>query len=244
MNSKISSKPIRQKLALLETGDLGVEDARQVMKSLLADGIHEDVAVRAYEGLRGWVGHNLQNAGTTAQLRDWYALIEAVAAQFDRELPVWAGRFEVLSDLLQDRIALGASQNVSDVLQRQHVPELLELLSGFAMTPMEREGIKAELALKDANLSRVLRLARNAGLVEKVCRGKEALFAISQIGLQAWETIQARGRSYAPPRFFIVGHSWTEDSQDAEEMSSIQQGGDIREFAKKIEEHDLPQLAA
>lgn len=77
----------------------------------------------------------------------------------------------------------------SKVLHRQHVVPILRLLRD---TQMEKAAIARRLHLRDANLSRILRLMTNARFVERTTQGKFALFALTRGGLLELERREKR----------------------------------------------------
>ncbi|GGF18084.1 hypothetical protein GCM10011611_24910 [Aliidongia dinghuensis] len=110
----------------------------------------------------------------------------------DKEHPVAQGRLDcaaaaermrALADLVRMSVEAASVSMMKDLTARAHVIEILQLLASKMGSHVEREQIKTELGLRDANLSRVMTLLAANGLVEREPRGKIAAFRVTQRGL-------------------------------------------------------------
>lgn len=229
-----------ERIAELESGELTSGDARALIAEILAEDRGDRTAIRLYEALRAWLGVSLRDRNASGNLREWYPIVEAVAAQFDDLMPVWAARFEVLSDLLRDRIALDEARPATEILRRRHVPELLNLLARSAGFAMARVDIMNELGLGQANLSRVLRLARDAGLLDRETSGKEAEFALSGLGLSLLAKT-SDAEMLIPDYVLFDAEPWEEASLD---MATKSDEPSIGEYVATIEEAEPLPMAA
>lgn len=212
----------------LERGALSAQEARKFVVQLLESGADDEIAENLYESLRILLGRMLRDKSDSEDLRAWHSLIDAASAQFDEIEEPWAARIGVLAELLSDRIGLLESRPVDEVLQRRHVPDLLELLDDRRGDLVKRSELRDRLGLEEANLSRILTLLVDTGIVERSRLGKEALFAISPIGSEALLDLNDRVGS----RVEVRG-SW-EEMFDYE-PPFVQQNGRIAEFVDVFE---------
>lgn len=166
----------------LERGSLSAADARHFVQHLLQSGPDQEIAGDLYDSLRVLTGRILRDKSDSENLRAWYSLIDAVSAQFDELEDPWAARIEVLAELLSDRLGMLESRPAHEVLQRRHVPDLLELLDRHTGELVRRNELRDRLGLAEANLSRILTLLVDTGLIERSKQGKEALFSICSLG--------------------------------------------------------------
>lgn len=166
----------------LELGALSPVDVKAFVANALSKGDDRALAIRLYESLRVLTGRLLADRLGSEELRAWHSAIDAISAQFDGLDEPWFARMEALAHLLHDRVGLIEARPVEDVLRRQHVRAVLEALGAAGRNTLTRAEIKGALGLEEANLSRVLTLMVDAGLIERHRLGKAALFALSSIG--------------------------------------------------------------
>jgi len=140
---------------------------------------------RLDDELRSWHRLLLDTAGRIAMQASEEAKPHA-RARLDRSAA--AERIRALADLVRMSVEAACASVLKELVARAHVSEILRLLAKDLGTSIEREQIKNELALRDANLSRVLTLLAANGLVERLPRGKAAAFRITQRGLALLDT--------------------------------------------------------
>ncbi|MEW6122976.1 MAG: hypothetical protein AB1698_10220 [Pseudomonadota bacterium] len=159
----------------------------------------------AYAALSRWAWRVMVEHRVDDELRAWHRLLGDVAARMASVAPsetptptrlepaAAAERIRALADLVRLSVEASDAADLTTLMGRTHVPELLRLLAKTPDAALPRETIKAELGLGNANLSRVLTLLVMNGLIERRTAGKAAAFQITSRGL---ETIGVK-----PPRF-------------------------------------------
>lgn len=167
-------------LERLEVGELDAAQARGVMLRLVDSG-REDAAMQAYATLRSWTGRLLRGSAGSEELRTWYNLIRAVAAQFRGERAEFGVRIGVLGELVYERTGMVETRRPSDVLKRRHVPAVLAALAASAGS-LARAELGKRLGLEQANLTRVCTMLLDAGLVTRREDGRTVTFALTATG--------------------------------------------------------------
>jgi len=198
-------------LERLEMGELDATDARTVLRTLVASkGL--DAAPAAYASLRSWTGRLLRSSAGSEELRCWYNLIRATAAQFRGERAEFGVRIGVLGELVYERAGMVETRRPSEVLKRRHVPALLAELAASAGA-LGRSELGKRLALEQANLTRVCTMLLDAGLVTRREEGRSVIFELTASGAAFARAADVRtARPTAPPA-----------SEEAEEWTAPEQ---------------------
>ncbi|MDA9413876.1 hypothetical protein XI04_27230 [Bradyrhizobium sp. CCBAU 11430] len=186
-------------LEKIESGEATANEARCVISEFLKEG-SETSLERLYATLGAWVWNALESRRRDPELREWFDILRRTSATLKPRNAAYAERFRAFYDLLQMSINTSKLARPSEVMHRQHVIEILRLLRDTQSGQMEKAAIAKRLSLRDANLSRILRLMTNARFVERTTQGKFAHFALTRDGLLELERrekreAEERGRS-------------------------------------------------
>ncbi|MCG2628272.1 MULTISPECIES: helix-turn-helix domain-containing protein [Bradyrhizobium] len=173
-------------LEKIESGEATATEARSVISEFLKEG-SESSLERIYATLGAWLWNSLESRRRDPELREWFDILRRVSASLAPKNAAYAERFRAFYDLLQMSINTAKVARPSEVMHRQHVVEILRLLRDAPSRQLEKTVIAKKLDLKDANLSRILRLMTNARFVERTAAGKFAHFALTRDGLMALE---------------------------------------------------------
>lgn len=163
--------------------ELTAAEALVPFKTALAT-LTSQTANDIYVALRSWLWKAINGRRRDDDLREWYSLMQRVAARVEQDHASIASKIEVLQDLLYETIGVSEMLPQEDVLRRKHVRDLLVHLSQSG-NRLPREAIATLLSLRQANLTRVLNLALSTGLVERRAHGKQAWFELTREGLEA-----------------------------------------------------------
>lgn len=171
----------------------------------------------AYAALCKWTWRAMIERRLDDDMRSWHRLLldaagrmalEAGAAKPSgrRLTPIAvAERLKGFAELVRMSVDAAEASPTKDLTARAHVLEILRFLAGKHGEYVERDHIKVEVGLKDANLSRVLTLLAANGLIERQPRGKVASFRATQRALNvvatsgALERKRARSEMAPPP---------------------------------------------
>ena len=155
----------------------------------------------AYLALRAFAWKALDQRRRDPELREWDDLLCAAATLMAQHgQPALAERLTALHELLGESVAVSETLAAQDITRRQHVVEVLDVLASNG-GQANRSAIGAQLSLGQANLTRVLNLMSAAGLIERTTLGKEAVFSLSRIGMDAQHSrLNGLRRTGSPPR--------------------------------------------
>ncbi|MFK4492205.1 hypothetical protein [Bradyrhizobium sp. USDA 336] len=184
-------------LEKIETGEATAREARRLISELLKEG-SEKTLERLYATLGAWIWNALESRRRDPELREWFDILRRTSATLGPRNAAYAERFRAFYDLLQMSINTSKLARPSEVMHRQHVVAILRLLRDAPSRQMEKAAIAKKLELKDANLSRILRLMINARFVERTAQGKFAHFALTRDGLLELEKREGKKRSQVP----------------------------------------------
>ncbi|MCK1683569.1 hypothetical protein IVA87_30295 [Bradyrhizobium sp. 147] len=141
-------------LEKIETGEATASEARRLISELLKEGSEKSLE-RLYATLGAWIWNALESRRRDPELREWFDILRRTSATLAPRNAAYAERFRAFYDLLQMSI------NTSK-LARVSVVAILRLLRDAPSCQMEKAAIAKRLKLRDANLSRILRLMINA----------------------------------------------------------------------------------
>ncbi|WP_409190644.1 hypothetical protein [Bradyrhizobium sp. RDM4] len=178
-------------LEKIETGEAAASEARRVISDLLKEGSEKSLE-RLYATLGAWVWNALESRRRDPELREWFDILRRMSATLAPRNAAYAERFRAFYDLLQMSINTSKLARPNEVMHRQHVVAILALLRDSPSGQMEKAAIAKRLSLRDANLSRILRLMTNARFLERTTQGKFAHFALTRDGLLALERRERR----------------------------------------------------
>ena len=193
---------------ILARDEADVETARDAIWQALDV---ENGHVGVYAALCRWTWRIMLERRLDDELRSWHRLLLDAAGHMVGQAkvrppakgrvrldPVAASeRIRALADLVRMSVEAAAASVLRDFTARAHVVQILQLLASHDGPHLDRDQIKAELGLRDANLSRVLTLLAANGLVERIPRGRVAAFRVTQRGLALIPTGGGRERFVA-----------------------------------------------
>jgi hypothetical protein len=130
---------------------------------------------------RSWAWKALDARRRDDELKQWHNLLRQLISHFRGTAT--SEKLGVLRDLVDESIAVATPFPVSNVLNKKHVKELLQVLGSVHGGRLDRKSIGSRLRLEQANLARVLTLALTARLVVRSARGKSACFSITEFGM-------------------------------------------------------------
>ncbi|MBB4380448.1 winged helix DNA-binding protein [Bradyrhizobium sp. SBR1B] len=178
-------------LEKIETGEATATEARRLISELLKEGSEKSLQ-RLYATLGAWIWNALESRRRDPELREWFDILRRTSATLGPRNAAYAERFRAFYDLLQMSINTSKLARPSEVMHRQHVVAILRLLRDAPSRQMEKAALAQKLELRDANLSRILRLMTNARFVERTPEGKFAHFALTREGLLELENREKR----------------------------------------------------
>lgn len=170
-----------QDLDRIASADVTVEEARSILQDVLKrkNAAQTKGVDRA---LRAWVWKTLTSRRSDPELEDWHGLFEQVRIRVADTDAECAARISILGELIYESIASGDISDPKLVLQRSHTREILELLVAASGGRLERSSLKESLGLQEANLTRVINMLVDAGLVSKLIEGKRVIVEITKAG--------------------------------------------------------------
>lgn len=160
---------------------------------------------KPYSVLLRWTWLALSERRADDDLRHWHRLIRDLAAQAAKGEPLaaenapaaapgadLAERLHALSDLIRVSIGMQTRPDKARLLTRAHVPTILQALYERQNEAVARDDLLQAVALKTANLSRILTLLTLEGLVERQSDGRTARFRITGEGIRHLRDYQTR----------------------------------------------------
>ncbi|CAN7557211.1 hypothetical protein [Devosia sp. LjRoot3] len=168
-------------LDLIARADIDLPSARVVVASILDEG-SDHAAMRILAAFRSWVWKALDDRRRDAELRGWYDLYRKVDAALVDDFPVIAAQIQTLYELIYESISVSELRSENEVLSKKHVVELLRYLRDAHGVQSERDTVGRDLGLNQSNLTRVINLASQAGLIEKTMHGRKVLLRLSRTG--------------------------------------------------------------
>lgn len=168
--------------------DVSPAQAREVLTAIFGQPT-PSLLRDAYLALRAWVWKALDQRRRDPELRDWNDILDAASSLMSQHgQPSLGAGLSTLHELISESIAVGERHQALDVTRRQHVAKALAFLAECG-GQANRSAIGERLGLAQANLTRVLNLMSEAGLVERTTLGKEAVFALSRAGIASMESL-------------------------------------------------------
>lgn len=168
--------------------DLGTETpdaARVKIKTVLTQ--EPEATGKIYAGLAHKVWSLLVERRLDAEIRDWHGLLLNVKTAIQPRDEAAAERIAALGDLLRESISLAETSPAKAVAQRPQARRILQMLrTAHGFVP--RRQLLETLRLGNSHLSNILTQLAAHSLIERLDRGKEALFKITPLGRQLSST--------------------------------------------------------
>ncbi|HEV2553636.1 MAG TPA: hypothetical protein VGV17_07760 [Bosea sp. (in: a-proteobacteria)] len=172
---------ITHDLDRIALADVEIEEARSILQRALTQ-VSDKLAPSIGIALRAWVWKALTSRRSDTELEEWHGLFEQVRARLAAVDAKVSARIGVLSELIYESIAAADISDPKLVLQRSHTRQLLTLLTSDPNGRLERSHLKRKLGLQEANLTRVINMLVDAGLVIKIIDGKRVSVEITRSG--------------------------------------------------------------
>lgn len=182
-------------IALLEkiaSADVDAAQAEKIIAPIIVSA-DERIAKKVYRALRAWTWKALNERRRDEDLRAWYQLIRGVSAFFLREHKSQSDSLQVLYELIHESIAVSEIIPVQEVVNRDHVRRILNIMFRSPGRWVQRSDLIVELKVKQANLSRIMGLVINTGLVERRLIGKNVEYRLTAEGFNQAFQLTFRG---------------------------------------------------
>lgn len=161
--------------------DASAVEARAILQQALAQP-SVDVFKKVASTMRAWAWKALTSRRSDSELADWHDLLRRLATRANDVDQKLAARFEMLAELIHESIASAEISDPKFVLQRSHTRKMLTLLAEAPDKRLERSELGTQLGLQQANLTRVINMLVDAGLVIKSMDGKRLVVEITRAG--------------------------------------------------------------
>jgi DNA-binding MarR family transcriptional regulator len=166
--------------ATIRQGNLPAAEAWELL-SPLVDTSSAKLAGRICDALRAWTWKALDRRRRDQELREWVDLLNRVEAFFVNRFEALAARIEVLAELLHESLSVAELAAPEDLIRRKHVAPILKALTSEGDW-IDRGDLMEALALKPANMTRLMTLLVDMGWAEQEIHGREARYRISAEG--------------------------------------------------------------
>lgn len=161
--------------------EINAEQAQKILAPILR-AADERAAKKVYTALRAWTWKALNEKRRDAELRAWYQLLRGVSAFFTKKHRDQAYQLQALYELIYESISVSEMLPVQEVLNRTHIASLMKLLFNSSENWVNRATVLDALKVKHPNLSRIMGLALNTGLVERRVSGKNVEYRLTAEG--------------------------------------------------------------
>lgn len=168
-------------------------EARELLLSIFGQPTPERLQ-DTYHALRSWAWKALDQRRRDPELTAWRDIFSSASTLMVKNGQTALGdKIGALGELVSESISVGRNFGAVDVTRRQHVAEILGFLGAHGGRARRAE-LGDHLGLAQCNLTRVLNMMSNAGLVERTRHGKEAIFELSRAGEAAQGRVAGKGR--------------------------------------------------
>jgi PAS domain-containing protein len=179
-------KELQNALDRVGRGDATPAEATETIRSaLLSDAGLGD---RVYEALRDVTWRTLTARSFGEELPQWFEVFRHAAALARSGSADLAERIRGFAELLSQSARFAELQPVDELLTRKHSKAVLKAIAEAGKF-IKRSALLNLIGLGEANLSRVTGALVAQGLVTRSSSGKEAHFALTQLGRQAAEQL-------------------------------------------------------
>jgi hypothetical protein len=147
------------------------------------------LAGRVYAALRDVTWRTLTARAFGSELQLWFDVFRHASALASKYAPEIADKVRAYADLISQSARFAELQPLKEVLSRKHSTDVLRILA-LAGKPVKRAALANQLPLSDSNLSRVIGALSGQGLIERSASGKEANFALTDLGCQTVKALE------------------------------------------------------
>lgn len=190
--------------ASIRQAELAAADAWELLIPVM-DTESGTVANQVFDVLRAWTWKALDRRRRDADLREWAELLNRVEAFYAERFAHLASKLEVLADLLHESLAVSELASPNELMRRKHVLPILSSVASRRGAWVERAQLMGELALKPANMTRLMSLLVDMGWIEQeTINGREAAYRISAEGASRLPAVStfAQVRRFTADRAF------------------------------------------
>lgn len=192
----MSNSTVKTDLSSLDkiaSGEITVSAAAELLKRNLQE-LSEKKAQKIYTVLRAWVWKTLNERRRDDELRKWHSLISLTSARLEIDYTDHAARIQVLHELVYESISARQVYSYDVLARRSHVKEILVYIYRSPEQQLARRELQMRLGLKDSNLTRVMSMLSDAGLVERSARGKTAIYSLTISGRARAKVVASSNR--------------------------------------------------
>ncbi|WP_152977365.1 hypothetical protein [Bradyrhizobium pachyrhizi] len=155
------------------------EAAAAIRKALTSE---PSLTERVYDVLRDVTWRTLTSRSFGHELSQWFEVVRhASALAASRNAGGMSERMRAFADLISQSARFAELQPLEEVLSRKHTKSLLSAIAG-AGKAVSNIALMSILGLRESNLSRVTGALQGTGLIERSSSGKEASFALTDLG--------------------------------------------------------------
>ena len=175
-------KELEIELDRVGRGDATPAEATETIRSALRG--RTDLADRVYEALRDVTWRTLTARSFGDELSQWFDVFLHASALARSNSAELADRIGAFAELLSQSSRFAELQPVKELLTRKHSKAVLKAVAEAGKF-IKRNVLLGLVGLAEANLSRVTGALVAQGLITRSSSGKEAHFALTQLGRQA-----------------------------------------------------------
>ncbi|MGY3494374.1 hypothetical protein [Bradyrhizobium sp. USDA 4502] len=178
--SSADRKTLEASLDRIGRGDATpAEAATTIRKALTAE---PSLAERVYDALRDVTWRTLTSRSFGDELSQWFEVMRhAAALTGSKNAASISEKMRAFADLISQSARFAELQPLEEVLNRKHTKSLLSAIAG-AGKAVSNIALMSILGLRESNLSRVTGALQGTGLIERSSSGKEASFALTDLG--------------------------------------------------------------
>ncbi|MGY4627223.1 hypothetical protein [Bradyrhizobium sp. USDA 4486] len=143
---------------------------------------------RVYDALRDVIWNTLTARSFSGELPQWFEVFQHAAALIRNGSAELAERIEGYAELLSQSSRFAQFQPADELPSRRHSKAVLKAIAQAGKS-IKRSVLLKLVGLAEANLSRVTGALVAQGFITRSSSGKEANFALTQLGLRAVEQL-------------------------------------------------------
>ncbi|MGY4399287.1 putative transcriptional regulator [Bradyrhizobium sp. USDA 3315] len=161
-------------------GDATPAEAAAAIRKALTN--EPSLTERVYDALRDVTWRTLTSRSFGGELSQWFEVVRhAAALAASKNAGGMSERMRAFADLISQSARFAELQPLEEVLNRKHTKSLLSAIAGAGKT-VSNIALMSILGLRESNLSRVTGALQGTGLIERSSSGKEASFALTDLG--------------------------------------------------------------
>ncbi|PYE96608.1 hypothetical protein C8J35_1066 [Rhizobium sp. PP-F2F-G38] len=163
-------------------GTLTPKEAQEQIASFRGR-LDDSVVERIYTVLKAWAWRAIHDRRRDDELRDWFGVMRVTSKFLALEKYDEASvMLKAISEMVEESIAVADDTANDQIFERAHMSEALERIREEGESSLERQQLGKALGLKESNLTRVMNVLSNAGLVEGRRVGKTVVYRLTPEG--------------------------------------------------------------